>query len=172
MNTVKLKDISIGNKGSYGIGASAYKYEPSLPQYLRITDISDDSRINIPLPACINVDEYPKYKNYFLNENDIVFARTGNSTGRNYFHNGSPDKIVYAGYLIRFSIDSSKINPRYVGYYCQSNSYWKQVKSLFTGSTRSNLNAIMYGELNIPILEPSKQQHIVNIILILPLISL
>ena len=89
MITLKLKDISIGNKGFYGIGASSCKYEPSLPQYLRITDISDDSRISIPLPTSINVNDYPEYKDYFLNKNDIVFARTGNSTGRNYFYSGS-----------------------------------------------------------------------------------
>ena len=164
MITLKLKDISIGNKGFYGIGASSCKYEPSLPQYLRITDISDDSRISIPLPTSINVNDYPEYKDYFLNKNDIVFARTGNSTGRNYFYSGSLFKIVYAGFLIKFSIDPSKVNPRYVGYYCQSDSYWKQVKSLFTGSTRANANAQMYGELNIPILEKSLQQHIVNTI--------
>lgn len=47
---------------------------------------------------------------YLLQPNDIVFARTGASTGRNYFYDGSDGKFVYAASLIKFSIDPSKMS--------------------------------------------------------------
>ena len=58
-----------------------------------------------------------------LKPNDIVFARTGGSTGRNYFYDGTDGEFVYAGFLIKFSIDSTKVNPRFIKYYCLSQEY-------------------------------------------------
>lgn len=46
--------------------------------------------------------------------NDIVFARTGGSTGRNYFYDGHDGEFVYAGFLIKFSIDPQKVNPKFI----------------------------------------------------------
>ena len=46
MKTVKLKDISINNRGYYGIGASAVDYDENKFTYLRITDINDDGSLN------------------------------------------------------------------------------------------------------------------------------
>ena len=45
-NEVTLGDISIGNKGSYGIAASAVEYSEDKYTYLRITDINDDGTMN------------------------------------------------------------------------------------------------------------------------------
>ena len=42
-----LKDLSIGGKGNYGIGASAVDKRDDLYTYLRITDINDDGYIEI-----------------------------------------------------------------------------------------------------------------------------
>ena len=41
-----LKDISINNRGYYGIGASAVEYDSNKFTYLRITDINDDGTLN------------------------------------------------------------------------------------------------------------------------------
>ena len=46
MKIVKLKDISINNRGYYGIGASAVEYDVDKYTYLRITDINDDGSLN------------------------------------------------------------------------------------------------------------------------------
>ena len=164
METIKIKDITKDKKGHYGIGASAENYVPTHPEYLRITDITDYGDISSNLPCTINPIIYPDWNKYQLKSNDIVFARTGNSTGRNYFCKNMINPTVFAGFLIKFSLDPNLINPQYVGYYCQSKAYWNQIKSLFTGSTRSNVNAEQYGNLNIPIVSSSLQQHIVDTI--------
>lgn len=162
MKYIELSDISKNSKGVYGIGASSCPYSPSFPQYLRISDISDNGFIPYILPTSINTMQYPDYKKYYLSKNDIVFARTGNSTGRNYFYDGEENKVVYAGFLIKFSLLDSLIIPQYVKYYCQSEDYKKQISSMCTGSTRNNINAEQYAKLKIPIKQRDLQQHIVN----------
>ncbi len=158
--TYTLEELSIG-KGSYGIAASAVPFEVSLHTYLRITDINDDGSLN--KSGLMSVDEDDAEK-YLLKPNDIVFARTGNSTGRSYFYDGSDGELVYAGFLIKFSLDSAKVNPRILKYYTHSKPYYDWVLSFGTGSTRGNINAKTYA--NMPITLPSRdiQDIIVNIL--------
>lgn len=149
-----LKNLTVDGKGSYGIAASAVEKNERLYTYLRITDIRDDGTLNIN--EMKSVDD-PAASKYILSPNDIVFARTGASTGRNYFYDGSDGIFVYAGFLIKFSLDPQKVNPVYVKYYCQSTQYWNWVKSFSTGSTRGNINAQTLG--NMEILLPSREQQ-------------
>ena len=114
-----LEELSIG-RGSYGIAASSVDKSDSLPTYLRITDIHDDGTLNFD--GLKSVDDSKSFK-YLLEANDIVFARTGGSTGRNYFYDGTDGEFVYAGFLIKFSIDPEKCNPKFIKCYCQSQDY-------------------------------------------------
>ena len=156
-----LNDLSIGGKGSYGIAASAVERKADLPTYLRITDIFDDGTLN--LSELKSVDA-PNSDKYILKPNDIVFARTGGSTGRNYFYDGSDGVFVYAGFLIKFSIDPEKVNPKYVKYYCRSKQYNDWVQSFNTGSTRGNINAQTFGNMEIPLPERKQQDYLVSIL--------
>ncbi len=157
--TYKLEDITKG-KGCYGIAASAVPYSPSLLTYLRITDINDDGTLN--RTGLMSVDD-ANATNYLLEPNDIVFARTGNSTGRTYFYDGSDGELVYAGFLIKFSLDDKKVNPRILKYYTHSKPYYDWVHSFDTGGTRGNINAKTFG--NLPLVLPSRkaQDRIVEI---------
>ena len=158
--TYTLEELTSG-KGSYGIAASAVPFEASLHTYLRITDINDDGSLN--KSGLMSVDEDDAEK-YLLKPNDIVFARTGNSTGRSYFYDGSDGELVYAGFLIKFTLDSAKVNPRILKYYTHSKPYYDWVQSFGTGSTRGNINAKTYG--NMPITLPPRdiQDKIVEIL--------
>lgn len=157
----KLNDLSIGGKGSYGIAASAVERKADLPTYLRITDIFDDGTLNLSELKSVNA---PNSDKYILKPNDIVFARTGGSTGRNYFYDGSDGVFVYAGFLIKFSIDPEKVNPKYVKYYCRSKQYNDWVQSFNTGSTRGNINAQIFGNMEIPLPERKQQDYLVSIL--------
>lgn len=161
MKTITLSDVSVNGRGYYGIGASAVPFSDDLYTYLRITDINDDGTLNM---ADLKSVDDEKACEYLLQPNDIVFARTGASTGRNYFYDGSDGKFVYAGFLIKFSIDPSKINPKYVKYFCLSQQYKDWIHSFNTGSTRGNINAQTLGKMPIPELEREKQDALVEIL--------
>ena len=156
----KLNDLSIGG-GSYGIGASAVEYDKKLYTYLRITDINEDGTLNYKDMMSVND---PKANQYILKKNDICFVRTGNSTGKTYFYDGSIENLVYAGFLIKFSIDEEKVNPKYVKYYIMTSKYKNWVKEIQTGSTRGNINAKMYGNLEILIPERTYQDKLVVVL--------
>lgn len=155
-----LGDLTVG-KGQYGIGASAVDYSEDLYTYLRITDINDDGTLNVNNLKSINDKNAERY---LLQPNDIVFARTGNSTGRNYFYDGTDGILVYVGFLIKFSIDSSKVNPKYIKYYCMSDEYKGWVQGHLTGSTRGNINAQTYANMEISIPPREQQNRIVSIL--------
>ena len=156
-----LASLTIDGKGSYGIGASAVPFSKDLYTYLRITDIKDDGTLN--LQDLKSVDD-EKASEYLLNPNDIVFARTGASTGRNYFYDGTDGEFVYAGFLIKFSIDEKKVNPKYIKYFCQSKQYKDWINSFNTGSTRGNINAQTLGKMPIPLIERKTQDALVSIL--------
>lgn len=149
-----LASLSVDGRGSYGIGASAVERSEDLYTYLRITDIRDDGTLNM---ADLKSVDDTKASQYLLKPNDIVFARTGASTGRNYFYDGTDGEFVYAGFLIKFSIDPQKVNPKYVKYYCMSDAYKGWIHTFNTGSTRGNINAQTLGGMPIPL--PLRQQQ-------------
>ncbi len=156
-----LASLSVDGKGSYGIGASAVEHSDELYTYLRITDIRDDGTLN--MNDLKSVDD-EKAAQYLLKPNDIVFARTGASTGRNYFYDGTDGELVYAGFLIKFSIDPSKVNPKYIKYYCMSEAYKGWIHSFNTGSTRGNINAQTLSGMPVPVPSRTQQDGIVNIL--------
>ncbi len=158
--TYTLEELSIG-KGNYGIAASAVPFDSSLHTYLRITDINDDGSLN--KSGLMSVDEDDAEK-FLLKPNDIVFARTGNSTGRSYFYDGSDGELVYAGFLIKFSLDNKKVNPRILKYYTHSRPYYDWVKSFDTGGTRGNINAKTYGSMPIVLPHRTAQDKIVDVL--------
>ena len=157
----KLKDLTVDGKGSYGIGASAVPYQEDKLTYLRITDINDDGSLNFSDLKSVDAEDAEKY---ILKENDIVFARTGNSTGRSYFYEKQHGTFVYAGFLIKFSFDPNKVNPRILKYYTHSKPYFDWVNSFDTGATRGNINAKTYGDMEIELPSRKVQDKIVSIL--------
>ena len=161
LEEVKLKDISINNRGYYGIGASAVAYDENKYTYLRITDINNDGTLNAA--DLMSVDD-KNARDFLLQKNDIVFARTGASTGRNYFYDGEINNMVFAGFLIKFSLDEEKVNPKFIKYYCLSQKYRNWIASSLTGSTRPNINERQLAEMPITIPNRDYQDKIVKIL--------
>ena len=157
---IKLKDICVGG-GKYGIPASAVPYDKRKYRYLRISDISDDGFLLDDDKKSLNDEDAAQY---LLTSDDIVFARTGNSTGRAFFYEQRYGDLVYAGFLIKFHLDSSKINPRFVKYYTISKLYKHWIKCYQDGSTRGNMSAQSFLNLPIPSICRKKQDSLVKIL--------
>ena len=153
MNEATLNELCI-EKGVYGVPYAAVEFDENKYRYLRISDISDDG---VLLHDDKKSVEGENLENYLLTENDIVFARTGNSTGRAFFYEKKYGVLVYAGFLIRFKLDEKKINPKYVRYYTISKIYRDWIKNTQDGSTRGNMNAQTFATL--PIFYPDRPQQ-------------
>ena len=147
----KLGDLSLIN---YGYTESA-SWEKVGPKFLRITDIQDN-RVDWPsVPHCpIEASAYPKYK---LADGDIVFARTGATTGKSYLVT-SPPEAVFASYLIRVQLKTSELLPKFVNLFFQTRSYWDSIVSGISGSAQGGFNATKLGDLIIPFPQSPKEQ--------------
>lgn len=156
----ELIDISIG-KGEYGIGASASDFVNGKPRYLRITDIGDSCNL---LSDDIRGVEDENYNDFILKENDIVFARTGNTTGKSYVYNKRDGELVYAGFLIKFSINNKKCNTELLKYIIQTKRYWDWVKVMSTRSGQPGINSAEYSSFKVQIPHIMEQKQIANIL--------
>ena len=157
----KLGDLTIDGKGSYGIAAPAVEYDANKYTYLRITDINDDGTIN--KNGLKSVDD-KNASNYLLKPNDIVFARTGASVGRSYFYDVRDGELVYAGFLIKYSLDSTKVNPKLLKFYTHSQVYYDWIQTVDNGATRGNINAQTYASMPVLLPDRNKQDEIVSIL--------
>jgi len=94
---------------SYGMNSAAIKFDGT-NKYIRITDIDEASRQFKPNP--ITSPNGTIEDKYILKKGDIVFARTGASVGKSYLYSEDDGKLLFAGFLIKFSIFSA--NPYFI----------------------------------------------------------
>lgn len=158
---VKLKSLLL-SKPQYGANETGIiRDNNEQPRYIRITDIDENGLIspNELGTTIANLDN-----KYILNENDIVIARSGATVGKAYIHKPLPYTCIYAGYLIRFIVNSKKILPDYLFAYTQLSPYKEWINAIQRPSAQPNINAEEYQSLEIPLPHLSKQQEIVNFI--------
>ncbi|MEZ5406317.1 MAG: restriction endonuclease subunit S [Verrucomicrobiia bacterium] len=147
----KLGDLSQIN---YGYTESA-SWEHVGPKFLRITDIQDNGVDWSSVPSCpIDASDFPKYK---LADGDIVFARTGATTGKSYLVTEPPD-AVFASYLIRMKLSTKELLPQFVNLFFQTPSYWDRIKAGVSGSAQGGFNATKLAELLISFPQSEKEQ--------------
>lgn len=149
---VSLGEVS-SKKGEYGLNAPACEYAEGLPKYLRITDI-DEQGCYIDNNAYVNDTDSNKY---ILGKGDIVFARTGASVGKNYIYNEKDGILVYAGFLIKFSI-----KPQYNAYLiclnCRTKKYDNWVAKMCARSGQPGINAEEYATYSCIIPKSTQEQ--------------
>lgn len=155
--TKELASISAIN---YGYTESASS-EPVGPRFLRITDIQDDRVDWESVPYCkIENEDLPQYR---LAGGDIVFARTGATTGKSSLVDDPPD-AVFASYLIRLRLLDNKLLPEFVPLFFQTAGYWQSIKDGSSGSAQGGFNATKLGALRIPVPPLTEQRRIVGIL--------
>ena len=153
----KLATLSTINYG-YTEKAST---EPVGPRFLRITDIRTDGVDWKSVPFCpIDSAVLPKFR---LAHDDIVFARTGATTGKSHLVQDPPE-AVFASYLIRLRLRTDQLLPRFLNLYFQTADYWCSIEAGSTGSAQGGFNARKLGELSIRFPPPEEQRRIVAIL--------
>jgi type I restriction enzyme S subunit len=132
----------------YGANEPAELNDLDLPRYIRITDIDESNGLRDDtfksLPAEVA-------KEYILHEGDLLFARSGATTGKTFLYRKSWGTCAYAGYLIRARLDKNKAHPKFIRYFTASLNYWEWLRSTLIQATIQNVSAERYSSLYLPL---------------------
>ncbi len=104
-------------------------------RFIRITDTDENGLLTKTRKMYLN--SFKDQDKYFLNNGDLLMARTGASAGNVLFFE-SDEKSIFASYLIR--IEFKKLTKRLYWYFSKSKIYWDQVKELSAGSAQPQFN--------------------------------
>ena len=128
-------------------------------RYIRITDIDGHGTLQSEdWKTAKRVEE-----KYSLNENDILFARSGATAGKAFIYKREHGRAIFAGYLIRFRFDETRINPLFVFYYTLLSRYKSWVRTIQRPSGQPNINSMEFRSFEIPLPPHDIQNHIVEI---------
>ena len=144
----------VTQKLSYGINAPAIPFDGKSPSYIRITDITEDGRFDDSDRKAVMTQERDKY---LLHEGDIVLARTGASTGKSYLYDERDGELVYAGFLIKASVNTARHNPRFIVGQLRTPRYWSWVAAMSMRSGQPGINGKEYSSFLVPV-APQKEQ--------------
>lgn len=143
-------------KPVYGYTASAEHKEVG-PKFLRITDIQNGKVDWDRVPYC----RYNKaLEKYLLKSGDVLFARTGATTGKSYLITAAPPKTIFASYLIRVRTGNDLMS-EFLYQFLQSDFYWQQVESNKRGGAQPNMNATLLSNIVLPLPPLPGQKRIV-----------
>jgi len=156
--TKRLEDVATAI--DYGVTASAVTRNTGT-KFLRITDIQDGSVEWSQVPFC----EAPaaKLKSAQLDDGDIVFARTGATTGKSFLIKDPPNGAVFASYLIRVK-PSENVDAGYLAHFFRSSSYWRQIEKKTQGAAQGGVNASSLSQLEVPLPPLDEQRRIAAIL--------
>ena len=150
---VKLKHV-LQKQLQYGANQAGISYDSSLPRYIRITDITTDGRLKES--GALSLTEKDS-EGYILQNNDVLFARSGATVGKAFIYKEEYGRSAFAGYLIRATL-SKKLLPDLLFYYTQSSIYEEWKSQIFIQATIQNIGADRYREMPI-ILQPINEQE-------------
>lgn len=157
---VKRLKFMLSEKLKYGANESAESDDPEQPRYIRITDIDEQGNLKDDTFKSL---EFEKAKDYLLNVNDILLARSGATVGKSYLYKENLKNFAcYAGYLIRARLEQKKFNANFVNYYFQSTSYWDWIKSVNIQATIQNVSAEKYNDFLLSIPDLQEQNSITD----------
>jgi type I restriction enzyme, S subunit len=145
---------------AYGVTASAAE-RPIGPKFLRITDIQNGAVDWERVPWC--VCDSRSASGARLRPGDIVFARTGATTGKSFLIKECPDDAVFASYLIRVRLQASA-EPRFISQYFQTPAYWAQMAKSVRGVAQPGVNATTLAALQVPLPPLDEQRRIAEIL--------
>lgn len=149
---LKTLDAVCTRKGEYGAAVSACPFNPEWPRYIRITDITDTGMLKKVRSVSISPESAEGYN---LKIGDLLFARTGEPGRCLIFNEAYP--AAFAGYLIRFKVRQEIVLSDFVYFYTLSSVYDKWVGDVSQKGAQANINAKVYGSLQLPVTDLASQ---------------
>ena len=126
---------------------------------VRISDIQKGDVQWETVPFC-HINE-TDIENYLLQENDILFARTGGTVGKSFLVRKTPYPAIYAGYLIRTRY-SCFLSPNYLKFFMESQLYWEQLRNGTIATAQPNCNGKTLSKMIVPIPPHNEQIRITD----------
>lgn len=154
----QLKDY-LSEKPTYGANAASKPFETGSPRYIRITDIDDDGRLIEDELVTIDSDNYD---DYILEDNDFLFARTGNTVGKTLLYRTNYGPAVYAGYLIRFRLNQDLLRPKFLFYFTKSLKFDSFKRRMVKIGAQPNINSEEYQSMHFPDFPIEEQDELIS----------
>lgn len=155
--TRRLKFL-LAERLQYGANESAEIDDPDFPRYVRITDIDESGKLRPDTFRSLPVEVA---KDYLLEDGDVLFARSGATSGKTFLYRTDWGTCAYAGYLIRARLNQGQANPAFLRYFTDSSQYWQWLSSILIQATIQNVSAEKYADLRLPLPSHTEQQAIV-----------
>ena len=152
-STIELSKIS--SEISYGMGLPSKEYD-GINKYIRITDI-DENTSKYTNKDIVSPDGKLEDK-YIVKKNDILFARTGASTGKTYLYDKKDGKLYYAGFLIKANIINHDAN--FIFQQTHTSKYNKWIKVMSMRSGQPGINSQEYGSYKFSITSKTEEYKI------------
>ncbi|MDB8790426.1 restriction endonuclease subunit S [Romboutsia sp. 1001216sp1] len=146
-----LKKVTNGFE--YGMNAASTEFDGE-NKYIRITDIDENTSKYINSNVVSPLGELED--KYLVKENDILFARTGASTGKTYLYDKNDGKLYFAGFLIRANVNSDN-NAKFMFLQTKTKAYDKWVKVMSMRSGQPGINSQEYASYSFN--APSKEEQ-------------
>ena len=151
----KLKEVCTNN-GEYGANASAIPFNGLTPRYIRITDIDDFGNLIDDDMTTIEAENYDKY---LLQDDDFLFARTGDTVGKSLLYKRAQmGMAIYAGYLIKYSFDKEQIIPEYFNVIAQSVFFERFKVAMKRIGAKPNINSGEYSSFKFLLPKTTQEQ--------------
>lgn len=129
-------------------------------KFLRITDIQD-GKIDWQVVPTVSLEE-KEISKYALNDDDLIFARSGATAGKSILIKNAPKDAVFASYLIRIVPNKKDIIPEYLSYFFLTPAYWEVVGQNAAGAAQPNINGTKLSEFIVPVAPQGEQKRIVE----------
>lgn len=129
-------------------------------KFLRITDIQD-GKIDWQGVPTVSLEE-KEISKYALNDDDLIFARSGATAGKSILIKNAPKDAVFASYLIRIVPNKKDIIPEYLSYFFLTPAYWEVVGQNAAGAAQPNINGTKLSEFIVPVAPQGEQKNIVE----------
>ena len=154
-------EVRLGDISGFKYGYTDTAKENGNVRFIRITDINENGKLKQYDEKYIDINE--NNKEYLLEKDDILMARTGATYGKTVKF--SEDySAIYASFLIKLLLEKELILPSYYWHFTQSSFYWKQANFLVTGGGQPQFNANVLSKVLIPLPPLEEQQRIVDIL--------
>ena len=147
---------------TYGMNSASTEFD-GLNKYIRITDIDDETG-NFKPSNLVSPLNKPEDK-FLVKKDDILFARTGASTGKTYLYNIKDGKLYFAGFLIKAHIVNH--NSNFIFQQTKLEKYKKWVKLTSMRSGQPGINSEEYGKCVFSITSLSEENKIAQFLSLL-----